>query len=191
VPSSLRTPTGYPAAPDRPERPPRVSLARRPAPAKAAPGRGVIRVANIEQILSALPHRYPMLLVDRVLNLEKGKSCRGIKNVTINEPFFQGHYPDMPVMPGVLILEAMAQAGAMLLLTDEQYLGMTPLLAAIDGVKFRRKVVPGDQLVTDVELLWFKRNVGRIRCRSTVDEQPVAECEMTFTLIPSDEQKEP
>ncbi|MCX7800806.1 MAG: 3-hydroxyacyl-ACP dehydratase FabZ [Fimbriimonadales bacterium] len=145
---------------------------------------------NIEDILAALPHRYPMLLVDRVLQLEKGKSCRGLKNVTINEPFFQGHYPGMPVMPGVLILEAMAQAGAMLLLTDEQYLGMTPLLAAIDGVKFKRKVVPGDQLITDVELLWFKRNVGRIQCHSTVDGQTVAQCEMTFTLIPSGTSKE-
>lgn len=140
-------------------------------------------MADIEQILSALPHRYPMLLVDRVTDLVKGKSCRGIKNVTINEPFFQGHYPGMPVMPGVLIIEAMAQAGAVLLLLDDQYFGMTPLLAAIDAVKFRRKVTPGDQLITDVELLWIKRKVGRIKCVSTVDGEAVAECEITFTLI--------
>lgn len=141
---------------------------------------------NIDEIQKYLPHRYPMLLVDRVLELEPGKRCVGIKNVTMNESFFQGHYPGMPIMPGVLILEAMAQAGAMLLLSDETYQGMVPVIGAIDDVKFRRPVIPGDQLRTTVELLRFRSGVGRIRASATVQGEPVAEMELTFKLLPNE-----
>lgn len=138
---------------------------------------------DIQEILKYLPHRYPMLLVDRIIDINPGVSCRGIKNVTVNEPFFQGHYPGFPVMPGVLIIEAMAQAGAVILLADPQHANKIPLLGSIDDVKFKKAVVPGDQLVTDVELLWFRKNIGRVKCTGTVDDQVVASLELTFKLI--------
>ncbi len=139
---------------------------------------------DVRSIMEVLPHRYPMLLVDRILDVEPGVRCRGLKNVTINEPFFQGHYPGMPIMPGVLILESMAQAGAVILLTDPKYRGMVPVIGAIDDVKFRRQVVPGDTLISEVELLWLKSGVGRIRAEATVEGELAAKMEMTFKLVP-------
>ncbi|MBS1713531.1 MAG: 3-hydroxyacyl-ACP dehydratase FabZ [Armatimonadetes bacterium] len=139
---------------------------------------------NVTEIMEVLPHRYPMLLVDRILELEPGKRAIGLKNVTVNESFFQGHYPGKPIMPGVLIIEAMAQAGAVILLTFEEYKGFVPVIGAIDEVKLRRPVVPGDTLISDVELLWIKRGVGRIRGVCTVDGQTAASMEMTFKLLP-------
>jgi beta-hydroxyacyl-ACP dehydratase FabZ len=139
---------------------------------------------TIEDILRTLPHRYPMLLVDRILHVaEDGKTCRGIKNVTINEPFFQGHYPGNPIMPGVLIVESMAQAGAALLLTDETKVGMVPLIGSIDNVKFRRPVVPGDQLVLDIELVWVRGNIGKIKGVASVEGTEAASMEMVFKLV--------
>ncbi len=138
---------------------------------------------GIEQILECLPHRYPMLLVDRIEEMRLGNSCVALKNVTINEPFFQGHYPGRPIMPGVLILEAMAQAGAVILLSNPDYTGLIPVIGAIDDVKFRRPVVPGDQLRTLVELIWIRSRVGRIRCTATVEGELVAQMEMTFKLL--------
>ncbi len=138
---------------------------------------------NIQEILDCLPHRYPMLLVDRIENLEADTSCVGVKNVTINEPFFQGHYPGFPIMPGVLILEAMAQAGAVILLTNSKFEGYIPIIGAIDDVKFRRPVMPGDQLRTKVELLWMKSSVGRIKCVATVEDEMAATMEMTFKMV--------
>src|SRR5689334_2543386 len=111
---------------------------------------------NVTEIMEVLPHRFPMLLVDRILELVPGERAKGLKNVTINEAFFHGHYPGMPIMPGVLIVEAMAQAGAVILLTSEKYAGFIPVIGAIDDVKFRRQVVPGDTLISDVELMWIK-----------------------------------
>lgn len=140
---------------------------------------------HIEELMSYLPHRYPMLLVDRVLSIE-GNVSLSIKNVTINEPFFQGHYPGTPIMPGVLIIEAMAQAGAVMLLSQEIYKGMVPLIGAIDNVKLRRPVVPGDQLLTRVELLWVKSGVGKIQAVATVEGETAASMEMTFKLRRSD-----
>ncbi len=137
---------------------------------------------NIEKILSYLPHRYPMLLVDRVDIREPGKLLIGIKNVTINEPFFQGHYPGQPIMPGVLIIEAMAQAGAVMILATDEHAGKIPLIGAIDDVKFRRQVVPGDQLVSTVELLWLRGTIGRFKATAAVDGEMVASMEMTFKL---------
>lgn len=139
---------------------------------------------NVTEIMEVLPHRYPMLLVDRILELEPGKRAKGLKNVTINESFFQGHYPTKPIMPGVLIIEAMAQAGAVILLTFDEYKGYVPVIGAIDDVKLRRPVVPGDTLISDVELLWIKSGVGRIKGVCTVEGQVAASMEMTFKLLP-------
>lgn len=139
---------------------------------------------NVTEIMEVLPHRFPMLLVDRILELDPGKRAIGLKNVTINESFFQGHYPGMPIMPGVLIIEAMAQAGAVILLTFDQYRGYTPVIGALDDVKFKRQVVPGDTLISTVELLWIKSGIGKIKAVATVDGQMAASMEMTFKLIP-------
>lgn len=138
---------------------------------------------DIKGILDALPHRYPILLVDRILEHEPGKSIVGLKNVTFNEPFFQGHYPGMPVMPGVLLLEAMAQVGAILLLTDERFKGMVPLFGAIDNVKFKRMVVPGDQVISSLELEWVRGTIGRFKGTATVEGQVAAYMEATFKLM--------
>ena len=137
---------------------------------------------RIEEIMGFLPHRYPMLLVDRVFDVEHGKSCKGLKNVTMNEAFFQGHFPGRPVMPGVLIVEAMAQAGSILLLTDPEHAGKIPLIGSIDNVRFKRPVIPGDQLITDIELLWFRSQIGCFRATASVDGQLAASMEMTFKL---------
>jgi beta-hydroxyacyl-ACP dehydratase FabZ len=140
------------------------------------------KTVGIVEIMECLPHRYPMLLVDRLVEVSEN-SCVGIKNVTINESFFQGHYPGNPIMPGVLILEAMAQTGAIILLSLEQYKNTIPVIGAIDDAKFRRQVVPGDQLRMKVDLLWIKASVGRIKTVATVDGELAASMEMTFKLM--------
>ena len=138
---------------------------------------------DIKGILDTLPHRYPILLVDRILELDAGKRIVGLKNVSSNEPFFQGHYPGNPVMPGVLILESMAQAGAILLLVDSKFKGFTPLFGAIDNVKFKRMVVPGDQLISELHLEWVRGSIGRMRGTCSVDGNLVASMEATFKLM--------
>jgi beta-hydroxyacyl-ACP dehydratase FabZ len=141
------------------------------------------RLFNIAEIYEFLPHRYPMLLVDRLVSVsDDGKSCRGLKNVTINEPFFQGHYPGKPIMPGVLILESIAQVGGALFLSKPEYAGKIPLIGAIDVAKFKRMVVPGDQLIVDVEIIWVRGNIGRMKGVATVDGEVAASMEMTFKL---------
>ncbi len=126
-----------------------------------------------------------MLLVDRIIEVsEDGQSCRGLKNVSVNEPFFQGHYPGMPIMPGVLILESMAQVGAAIMLMSEKYAGSTPLIGAIDEVKFKRPVVPGDQLILEVAVLWTKGRIGKMKGVATVDGEVAATMEMIFKLVP-------
>lgn len=148
----------------------------------------VQRLINISEILEFLPHRYPMLLVDRILEMgEDRRSCRGLKNVTFNEPFFQGHYPGNPIMPGVLIVESMAQVASVLLLSDPEWQGKTPLIGALDNVKFKRIVRPGDQLITDCEVIWFRNSIGKIRTVSTVDGELAASMEMIFKLRSKDE----
>ncbi|MCH8978378.1 MAG: 3-hydroxyacyl-ACP dehydratase FabZ [Armatimonadetes bacterium] len=137
---------------------------------------------DISKIMEVLPHRYPMLLVDRIVEVD-GDRCVGIKNVTINEPFFQGHYPDRPIMPGVLILEAMAQTGAVILLADPDNRHKVPVMGAIDNVKFKRQVVPGDQLRIEVQLLWIRNGVGKIQAVAKVDGELAAKMEMTFKLL--------
>lgn len=142
-----------------------------------------LETLDIRDILSTLPHRYPMLLVDRVVIQEPGKKCTGIKNVTFNEAFFQGHYPGMPIMPGVLIIEAVAQVGAVMMLRDPKLTGKIPLIGAVDDVKFRKPVVPGDQLITEIDVLWMRQAIGRCLGVARVDGQEVASLQLTFKLM--------
>lgn len=139
-------------------------------------------VLTIQEIKEIIPHRYPMLLIDRVEELVEGERVVAKKNVTINEPFFQGHFPHEPVMPGVLILEAMAQAGAVALLSMEQFKGKTAYFGGIDKAKFRQKVTPGDTLLLEVEILKVKANAGIGKGIARVDGKKVAEAELTFMI---------
>ncbi len=140
---------------------------------------------DIHAILKQLPHRYPILLVDRVLAIEPGKSIRALKNVTINEPFFTGHFPHRPVMPGVLMLEAMAQTAALLSFAT---VGTTPddksvyYFAGIDGARFKRPVEPGDQLVMDVSLLRMKAGIFKFKGEARVGEELACEAELMCTM---------
>jgi 3-hydroxyacyl-[acyl-carrier-protein] dehydratase len=139
---------------------------------------------TIEQIQKLLPHRYPFLLVDRIIENTPGERAVGIKNVTVNEPFFQGHFPGRPIMPGVLIVEAMAQVGGIVLLQMEDLHDKLSLFAGIDKVRFRRPVVPGDQLVMSVELLCIKqRRFGKMQAKAEVGGQLVSEGELMFSLV--------
>ncbi|NEQ30850.1 MAG: 3-hydroxyacyl-ACP dehydratase FabZ [Leptolyngbya sp. SIO4C5] len=138
---------------------------------------------TLEEIQQLLPHRYPFALVDRIIDYIPGKQAVGIKNVTFNEPHFQGHFPGRPIMPGVLIVEAMAQVGGIVL---TQMPGVTGLcmFAGIDKVRFRRPVVPGDQLVMTVELLSVKRmRFGKMQAKAEVDGQLVAGGELMFSVV--------
>ncbi len=151
---------------------------------KRAGAMGAPPVAGIQEILGALPHRYPILLVDRIIELEPGKRIVGIKNVTINEPFFQGHFPGHPVMPGVLIVEAMAQTGGMMLMDEvEDPASKVVYFMSIDNVKFRRPVIPGDQLRFELEMLQFRGKRCRMRGVGYVDGQPVAEAEFMAAIV--------
>ncbi|MCZ8251584.1 MAG: 3-hydroxyacyl-ACP dehydratase FabZ [Hylemonella sp.] len=140
---------------------------------------------DIHKILKMLPHRYPILLVDRVLEVEKGKRIKAIKNVTINEEFFNGHFPHRPVMPGVLMLEALAQTAALL---SFETLGETPdentvyYFAGIDGARFKRPVEPGDQLILDVELERMKAGIFKFKARASVGEELAVEAELMCTM---------
>ncbi len=140
-----------------------------------------------KEIQKIIPHRYPFLLVDRILELEEGKSAVGIKNVSSNEPHFQGHFPDYPVMPGVLIMEALAQVGAVVLLKMPEFAGRIPLFAGMDNVKFRRQVIPGDQLRLEVELLKLKGPIGVAKGKAYVGEQLAAEGTLKFAVGPKAE----
>ncbi|MBC9784481.1 3-hydroxyacyl-ACP dehydratase FabZ [Heliobacterium chlorum] len=137
---------------------------------------------SAQDIQGILPHRPPFLLIDKVTELEVGKSAVALKNVTINEPFFQGHFPGHPVMPGVLILEAMAQTGAVALLKMPEYEGRIALFAAVDGVRFRRQVVPGDTLRLEVELTALRKSIGKGVGKAYVDAQLACEAELTFAI---------
>ncbi|HYJ79280.1 MAG TPA: 3-hydroxyacyl-ACP dehydratase FabZ, partial [Longimicrobiaceae bacterium] len=141
-------------------------------------------ILNIEQIFQYLPHRYPFLLVDRVVEFEERKRIVGLKNVTINEPFFQGHFPGRPVMPGVLIIEAMAQVGGLLVLEQMENLDDKVIyFMSLDNVKWRRPVVPGDQIRFEVDVLQIRGPNCRMRGVGTVDGQVVAEAEMMARVV--------
>lgn len=140
---------------------------------------------NINEVMQFLPHRYPFLLIDRVLEIELGKRITAIKNVSINEPFFPGHFPDSPVMPGVMILEAMAQAAALLSFKTENYapneVGIV-YFAGIDGARFKKPVLPGDQLIIHVDIVRRVRGIWKYKARADVDGALVAEAELMATL---------
>lgn len=137
---------------------------------------------DITRILETLPHRYPFLLIDRITEVEPGVRATGIKQVTINEWYFQGHFPGQPVMPGVLMVEALAQVGAVALLSQPEHQGKIVYFAGIDGVRFRRVVVPGDTLTLSVELTRMRSRVGKGRGEGRVDGQLAVEGEFTFAI---------
>ena len=148
--------------------------------------RGGIPAMDIGRIMDVLPHRYPFLLVDRIVEVEGNRRIVGIKNVTINEPFFQGHFPGHPIMPGVLIIEAMAQVGGMLLLShfEEQHVeDKVVYFMSLDNVKFRRPVLPGDQLRFELEMVAFRGKTCRMKGQGFVDGQLVAEAEMMAVVV--------
>jgi UDP-3-O-[3-hydroxymyristoyl] N-acetylglucosamine deacetylase/3-hydroxyacyl-[acyl-carrier-protein] dehydratase len=138
----------------------------------------------INKIMEYMPHRYPMLLIDRVLEFEPGKRLRGLKNVTVNEPFFAGHFPGHPIMPGVLIVEAMAQAGGLLLMNEfDDPESRVVYFMSLDNVKFRRPVLPGDQLIFELEMLQFRGRVCRMQGIASVDGKVVAEATMMARVV--------
>lgn len=137
---------------------------------------------NIKQIQEIIPHRYPFLLIDVIDELEEGKRAVGRKNVTMNEYFFQGHFPDEPVMPGVLILEALAQTGAVAILSLEEFKGKVVYFGAMDKVKFRKQVVPGDTLRLEVEIIKMKGSIGLGKAVAYVEDKKAVEAELTFAV---------
>jgi 3-hydroxyacyl-[acyl-carrier-protein] dehydratase len=143
---------------------------------------GGLKMLYINDIKAIIPHRYPFLLIDRVLEIEEGKRIVAVKNVTANEEFFNGHFPQEPVMPGVLIIEAMAQAGAVALLSLEQFKGKTAYFGGIDKAKFRAKVVPGDTLRLELEIIKLKKNAGIGKGIAYVGDKKAAEAELTFMI---------
>jgi beta-hydroxyacyl-ACP dehydratase FabZ len=139
---------------------------------------------DVRRIIELLPHRYPFLLVDRIVEVQGTQKIIGLKNVTINEPFFQGHFPGHPIMPGVLIVEAMAQTGGLLLMeqvSDREK--KVVYFMALDNVKFRKPVVPGDQLRMEVEMLQFRGKIARMKGTALVDGQVVTEAEMMACVV--------
>jgi len=144
-----------------------------------------LEAREIEQLI---PHRYPLLLLDRVIELEAGKRAVALKNVTRNEWFFEGHFPQQPIMPGVLIVEALAQTGAVAALSAEQFRGKLGLFAGIDGVRFRRQVIPGDQLRLEVTLDRIRGPIGKASAAATVEGEAAAAGTLTFAMVdpPSD-----
>jgi 3-hydroxyacyl-[acyl-carrier-protein] dehydratase len=139
---------------------------------------------DIQEILGLLPHRYPFLLIDRVIEFERGKRLVAIKNVTMNEPYFQGHFPNYPIMPGVLVIEAMAQAGAIIMMNEipdrEKKLAV---FTGIDKAKFRRPVVPGDQLRIEVNVLAIKSRLGRMEANALVEGKLACQATLTCSIV--------
>ncbi|MBY0063669.1 MULTISPECIES: 3-hydroxyacyl-ACP dehydratase FabZ [Priestia] len=137
---------------------------------------------DIEQIKEIIPHRYPFLLVDRISEVEEGKKAVGLKNVSANEEFFNGHFPDYPVMPGVLIVEALAQVGAVAMLKKEENQGRLAFFAGIDNCRFKKQVRPGDQLRLEVEIVRARGSIGKGKGIATVDGELVCETDIMFAL---------
>ena len=137
---------------------------------------------DVQQIKEIIPHRYPFLLVDKVTEIEEGKRVVGLKNVSANEPFFAGHFPEYPVMPGVLILEALAQVGAIAVLGMEENQGKIGFLAGVDKCRFKKEVKPGDQLQLEVEIIRMKGPIGKGKGIAKVDGKVACEAEITFAI---------
>lgn len=137
---------------------------------------------DIQEIKDTIPHRYPFLLVDKVTEIDEGERVVGYKNVTINEPFFQGHFPDYPVMPGVLIIEALAQVGAVAMLGMKENKGKIGFLAGVDKCRFKRQVVPGDQLKLEVEITRIKGPIGKGKGTATVNGELACQAEIMFAI---------
>jgi UDP-3-O-[3-hydroxymyristoyl] N-acetylglucosamine deacetylase/3-hydroxyacyl-[acyl-carrier-protein] dehydratase len=138
---------------------------------------------DVRKVMRLLPHRYPFLMVDRIVDIDGDKKIVGIKNVTINEPFFQGHYPGQPIMPGVMILESLAQLSGILLSRRLEHTGKVAMLLSMDRVKMRRPVRPGDQLTLHAEALHVRLRTGHCRCQAMVGDQIAAEAEIKFMLV--------
>lgn len=147
---------------------------------------------DIQEIMGLLPHRYPLLLIDKVVEFERAKRLVAIKNVTVNEPFFQGHFPGYPIMPGVLVIEAMAQAGAIIMMNElpdrETKLAV---FTGIDKAKFRRQVTPGDQLRIEVEVLAFRTRMGRMEAKAFVDGKLACQATLTCSIVPRVREEQP
>lgn len=139
-------------------------------------------VLNVNEIKKIIPHRYPFLMIDSVEIVSPGKLGIGYKNVTINEPFFQGHFPDEPVMPGVLIVESMAQVGAVVILSEEKFKGKTPYFAGLNKIRFKKKVVPGDVLKMEIEITRMKGSIGIGKGIAYVDNEIACEGEFLFAI---------
>ncbi|MBO8156663.1 MAG: 3-hydroxyacyl-ACP dehydratase FabZ [Bacillaceae bacterium] len=137
---------------------------------------------DIDAIKKVIPHRYPFLLIDKVTEMEEGKRAVGLKNVSMNEPYFQGHFPDYPVMPGVLIVEALAQVGAVAMLSKEENKGKLAFFTGIDKCRFKRQVKPGDQLKLEVEIIRAKGRIGKGKGIATVDGEVACETEIMFAI---------
>jgi 3-hydroxyacyl-[acyl-carrier-protein] dehydratase len=147
-------------------------------------------VLDATQIQEIIPHRYPFLLVDRIVEIEWGQRAVGIKNVTMNEHHFQGHFPDYPVMPGVLIVEALAQVGAVALLGTEEHKGKLAFFAGINKVRFKRQVKPGDTLRLEIELGKIRRSIGTGTGTATVDGEIAAQGELMFAVVDAEQLKQ-
>ena len=143
-------------------------------------------ILETKDIMKIIPHRYPFLLIDKVIEMEPGKGGVGIKNVTYNEPFFPGHFPGTPIMPGVLIVEAIAQLGAVVVLSQPENEGKLAFFAGIDGMRFRRQVIPGDELRLEVEIIRMRGNLGKGLGRALVDGEIAAEGTIMFGLGQAD-----
>ncbi|GCA28909.1 (3R)-hydroxymyristoyl-ACP dehydratase [Staphylococcus aureus] len=139
-------------------------------------------IFDYNQIKQIIPHRQPFLLIDKVVEYEEGQRCVAIKQVSGNEPFFQGHFPEYAVMPGVLITEALAQTGAVAILNSEENKGKIALFAGIDKCRFKRQVVPGDTLTLEVEITKIKGPIGKGNAKATVDGRFACSCELTFAI---------
>ena len=137
---------------------------------------------DIQKIMEIIPHRYPFLLVDRITEIDGVQKIVGYKNLTMNEEFYQGHFPGTPVMPGVLQIEAMAQVGAVLLLSQEQNKGKIPFFMSVKNCKFRKPVVPGDRLVMEVEVIKMRGKTGQVAAKGLVDGKVVVQAEFMFAL---------